>query len=160
MSVLYYHVSLARQEMLPALVRVMNRAVRPVAPHLFTAEERSDMVAMVDLLLAHGLTLSLGTEDKPVPHLKAGHIDMPETTPLSPPVHTLVHFQARLCTVPLRQYKGEWLTLELKHRDEQGFLSAYNILNGLQHLCKSCGGERAVLLCMTEPCGWHMSRLM
>ncbi len=86
--------SLARQEVLPALVRVMNRTVRPVAPHLFTAEERADMAAMVDLLLAHGLTLSLGTEEKPVPNLKAGHTDMPETTPLSPPVHTLVQFQA------------------------------------------------------------------
>lgn len=99
--------SCARQEVLPALVRVMNRAVRPVAPHLFTAEERTDMAAMVDLLLAHGLTLSLGTEDKLVPHPKAGHTDTPETTPLSPPVHTLVHFQARLCTMPPQQYESQ-----------------------------------------------------
>ncbi|CAL8467057.1 g6593 [Coccomyxa elongata] len=113
----------AVQEMVPALVRVMNRAVRPVAPHLFTAEERSDMAAMIDLLLAHGLTLSLGTEDKPVPHLKAGHTDMQETTPLSPPVHTLVHFQGvphggKVMPLTIRQMVVQQVQLEAIRRRE------------------------------------------
>ncbi|BDA40633.1 Chromosome transmission fidelity protein 18 homolog [Coccomyxa sp. Obi] len=113
----------AVQEVLPALVRVMNRAVRPVAPHLFTAEERADMAAMVELLLAHGLTLSLGTEDKPVPHLKAGQPDMLETTPLSPPVHTLVHFQGvphggKVMPLTIRQMVVQQVQLEAIRRRE------------------------------------------
>ena len=84
-----------QQEVLPALVRVVNRAVRPVAPHLFTAEERGAMAAMVDLLLAHGLTLSLSAAPATAHHPQPAHADLPETTALSPTVHTLVLFPAR-----------------------------------------------------------------
>jgi hypothetical protein len=79
------------QEVLPALVRAVERPVRPVAPHLFTAEERCSMAAIVDLLLAHGLTLALPGPDA------AGDAGqqhgLPDATPLSPPVHRLVLFK-------------------------------------------------------------------
>lgn len=79
-------------------MRLVNRAVRPVAPHLFTPDERAAMADMVDLLLAHGLTLSLGTEKPPHMQQQQQHVpqpDLPETNPLSPPVHTLVLFKVR-----------------------------------------------------------------
>lgn len=55
------------------------------------------MAAMVDLLLAHGLTLSLSPPSaQPAAHgHQTAHANLPETTALSPPVHTLVLFPVR-----------------------------------------------------------------
>ncbi|KAK9916711.1 hypothetical protein WJX75_006133 [Coccomyxa subellipsoidea] len=117
----------AVREVLPALVRVVNRAVRPVAPHLFTAEERGAMAAMVDLLLAHGLTLSLSAAPATAHHPQPAHADLPETTALSPTVHTLVLFPGvphggKVMPLTIRQMVVQQLQLEAIRRREAVFM--------------------------------------
>ncbi len=86
----YLVVCSALQEVLPTLLTVVGQHVRPVAPHLFTPAERGIMQRMTELLLDHGATLALtGQDTVPIE-------GMPDVTLLSPPVHRLVLFKARL----------------------------------------------------------------
>ena len=100
------------QEVLPFLVAALDCQVRPVAPNLFSQQEKAAVAGLVGLLIAYSLTFMLDaaaeTELKQLPPSCAGR---------AVPVHPAVH---RLCLFPVssRGRPGHHCS-SLKSRDTQ-----------------------------------------
>ncbi|DBA73642.1 TPA: hypothetical protein ACH3X2_009627 [Trebouxia sp. C0005] len=82
---------IAVQEILPALLGVVNQPLRPVAQHLFTPQEKITLALMVATLVAYALTFDLGQQGLTAGQDVAGP-PASALTPMAPAVHTLCAF--------------------------------------------------------------------
>jgi len=81
----------ALQEILPALLGVVNQPLRPVAQHLFTPQEKTTLALVVATLVAYALTFDLGQQGLTAGQDVAGP-PASALTPMAPAVHTLCAF--------------------------------------------------------------------
>ncbi|KAL0056127.1 hypothetical protein WJX82_007993 [Trebouxia sp. C0006] len=82
---------IAVQEILPALLGVVNQPLRPVAQHLFTPQEKTTLALVVATLVAYALTFDLGQQGLTAGQDVAGPAAS-ALTPMAPAVHSLCAF--------------------------------------------------------------------
>lgn len=87
------------QEVLPSLMQVLHRPLRPVALHLFSPQEKAVLVALVETLVAYAVTYDVGQSAHPLMPGSSAQL----ATPLVPAIHTL-------CAFPVRTVKTSGLT--------------------------------------------------
>ena len=111
------------QEVLPFLVATLDCQVRPVAPNMFTQQEKAAVAGLVGVLIAYSLTFMLDTAAE----AELGQLP-PSCAGRAVPVHPAVH---RLCLFPVSgRGRPQFLTSMQGHL--QCFRSSPLLISGEQ----------------------------
>lgn len=81
------------QEVLPSLMQVLHRPLRPVTLHLFSPQEKDTLAALVSTLVAYAVTFDVTQTAHPLMPGSSAH----QLTPLVPAIHTLCAFPVWHC---------------------------------------------------------------